>query len=109
MKQVNKVHTCNIYVLPYKKKLVLNLWSTICFAHKAGYNLSKNFNHNVMYICPDWLMPGCKEKPNWLFDGQMLSTAIKGNSFSELLNIFIHCTIIKDTSIVSYIPFFVLM
>jgi len=58
--------------------------------------------------CPDWLMPGCKEKHNQLFDGQMLSTA-KG---TELLFFFhaawvcwlfsIYCTIINGTSIVSY-------
>lgn len=54
-----------------------------------------------MDICPDWLMPGCTEKPNWQFDGQMLSTAIKGNSFSELLTIF-YLLYNKDTSIVSY-------
>ena len=53
MKQVNKVHTCNKYVLQYQKKLVWNLLSTICFAQKGGYNLSENFNHKVMDICPD--------------------------------------------------------
>ena len=35
--------------------------------------------------CPDWLMPGCEENHDQLFDGQMLSTA-KG---TELLFFFL--------------------